>query len=384
MAIAQRPSEQKQAEVQAPQDGRRAQDLATLLERHRGERHAIVLQDYPDPDAMSSGLAHRMICARLEIEADLLYEGRVSHQENLALQQLMEVPLVRIADDAELKGYKYSIFIDNQGTTSALTPRLARLGIKPLIIVDHHEPQGVISAEYEDIRKIGATATIYTEYLRDGLLTLDRSNPHHVRLATALMHGLRSETGGLIHARVEDMEAAAFLTPFVDAALLKEILHTKRSKRVMEMIRTGLTNRVVMESYSIAGIGYLRDEDRDGIPQAADFLLTEENVHTAIVYGIVLRDGAESVIGSMRTTKLTLDVDAFLKETLGGNAPGHYYGGGRRGAGGFEIPVGFLAGKFDEGTMTNKWHIYEEVIKRRLMEKVGIRTPKPTSEDPKP
>jgi nanoRNase/pAp phosphatase (c-di-AMP/oligoRNAs hydrolase) len=360
----------------------RTRQLSELLERHRGERHAIVLQDYPDPDAMSSGLAHRMICDKREIDVDLLYEGRVSHQENLALLQLLEVPLVRVSDETDLREYQHSVFVDNQGTTSNLTSRLAKLGIKPLIIVDHHEPQGLIKAEFEDIRKIGATATIYTEYLRSGLLTLSRSNPHHVRLATALMHGLRSESDGLIQAGVEDMEAATYLAPFIDSSLLKEILHTKRSKRVMEMIRDALANRVVVESYSISGIGYLRDEDRDGIPQAADFLMTEENVHTAIVYGIVLREGGEAVNGSMRTTKLTLDVDTFLKETLGGSTPGHYYGGGRRGAGGFEIPVGFLAGQFDEVTMASKWRIFEETIKGRLLEKVGARKPKATTNAP--
>jgi nanoRNase/pAp phosphatase (c-di-AMP/oligoRNAs hydrolase) len=354
----------------------RTRQLSELLDRHKGERHAIVLQDYPDPDAMSSGLAHRMICEKREIEVDLLYEGRVSHQENLALLQLLEVPLVRVSDETDLKEYQHSVFIDNQGTTSTVTARLAKLGTKPLIIVDHHEPQGLIRAEFEDIRKIGATATIYTEYLRNGLLNLNRSNPHHVRLATALMHGLRSETDGLIQAGVEDLDAATYLAPFIDSSLLKEILHTKRSKRVMEMIRDALANRVVVENYSISGIGYLRDEDRDGIPQAADFLMTEENVHTAIVYGIVLREGSEALNGSMRTTKLTLDVDSFLKEALGGSAPGHYYGGGRRGAGGFEIPVGFLSGQFDETTMASKWRIFDETIKGRLLEKVGARKPK--------
>jgi nanoRNase/pAp phosphatase (c-di-AMP/oligoRNAs hydrolase) len=357
----------------------RSRQLADILERHRGERHAIVLQDYPDPDAMSSGLAHRMICARKDIEVDLLYEGRVSHQENLALLQLLEVPLIRVSEETDLKGYQHSVFVDNQGTTSNLTARLAKLGVKPLIIVDHHEPQGVIKAEFEDIRKIGATATIYTQYIQNGLLSLNRTNPHHVRLATALVHGLRSETDGLIQAGVEDMQAVTYLTPYVDSSLLKEILHTKRSKRVMEMIRDALANRVVVESYSISGIGYLREEDRDGIPQAADFLMTEENVHTAIVYGIVLKEGSESVHGSMRTTKLTLDVDTFLKDTLGGSTPGHYYGGGRRGAGGFEIPVGFLTGQFDEATMASKWRIFEETIKGRLLEKVGIRKPKPST-----
>lgn len=361
----------------------RASLLAELLERHRGERHAIVLQDYPDPDAISSAFAHRLISARFEIEADLLYKGRISHQENRALVQLVEVPLVRISDETQLKDYQYSVFVDNQGTTSSLTPMLARLGIKPLVIVDHHEIQDVIHAEFEDIRKIGATATIYTEYLRDGLLDLDRSNTTHVRLATALMHGLRSETNGLIHARQEDMEAATFLTPFIDASLLDQILHIKRSKRVMDIIRDALANRMVVENYSISGIGFLRAEDRDGIPQAADFLMTEENVHTAIVYGIVFKEEGEALIGSMRTTKLTLDVDEFLKDALGGRERGHYYGGGRRGAGGFEIPIRFLAGQFDEEMMALKWKIYDEVIKRKLLAKIGVSAPKPAGEGSK-
>ena len=36
----------------------------------------------------------------------------------------------------------------------------------------------------------------------------------------------------------------------------------------------------------MAGIGYLRWTDRDAIPQAAEFILNEENVHTAVVFGI--------------------------------------------------------------------------------------------------
>ena len=87
----------------------------------------------------------------------------------------------------------------------------------------------------------------------------------------------------------------------------------------------------------------MRAEDRDAISQSADFPLTEENVHTAIVYGIVTSDGEEMLMGSMRTNTLTLDPDTFIKDTLGKNAAGRYFGG-KMSAGGFEIPVGFLSG----------------------------------------
>lgn len=351
----------------------KAAEMAALLEKHRGERHAIVMQDYPDPDAISSAWAHKMIAARYGIESDIMYEGRISHQENLALVQLTDIDLVRYSEGDDLSLYKGTIFVDNQGTTSALTDRFEAAGVKPLLIVDHHERQDRIEAELTDIRKIGATATIYTQYIREGLLELNKGDLQHVRLATALMHGIRSETSGLIRGREEEMEAATFLTRFTDFSMLEDILSVKRSKQVMDVIRQALENREIRESYSISGVGFLRMEDRDSIPQAADFLLTEENIHTAIVYGIILKGEREMVVGSMRTTKVTLNPDEFLKEALGATEAGRYYGGGRRGAGGFEIPIGFLAAIKDDELVRMKWRLYDELIKKKLLAKIGVQ-----------
>jgi nanoRNase/pAp phosphatase (c-di-AMP/oligoRNAs hydrolase) len=351
----------------------KAAELAALLETHRGERHAIVMQDYPDPDAISSAWAHKMIAARYGIDSDIVYEGRISHQENLALVQLTDIELVRYNEGDSLNQYQGTVFVDNQGTTSRLTDRFAAVGVKPLVIVDHHERQDRIEAEFTDIRKIGATATIYTEYIREGLLDLNKSDIQHVRLATALMHGVRSETAGLVRARQDEMEAATFLVRYVDASMLEDILSVKRSKQVMDVIRMALENREIRESYSISGVGYLRSEDRDSIPQAADFLLTEENVHTALVYGIIVKGDREMVVGSMRTSKLTLNPDEFLKEALGATEQGRYYGGGRRGAGGFEIPIGFLAAIKDDELVRMKWRLYDELIKKKLFAKIGVQ-----------
>jgi nanoRNase/pAp phosphatase (c-di-AMP/oligoRNAs hydrolase) len=353
----------------------KASELAALLEVHRGERHAIVMQDYPDPDAISTAWAHKLISARFGIDCDIIYEGRISHQENLALVQLTDLEMVRYAEGHNLEQYQGTVFVDNQGTTAALTDRFTGVGVKPLVIVDHHETQDRIQAEFTDIRVIGATATIYTEYIREGLLDLKKSDASHVKLATALIHGIRSETSGLIRARAEELEAASFLSRYADVSLLEDILSVKRSKQVMDVIRLGLENREIRDSYSISGVGFLRSEDRDSIPQAADFLLTEENVHTAIVYGIILKGDREMVVGSMRTNKVTLNPDEFLKEALGATETGRYYGGGRRGAGGFEIAIGFLAGIKDDELVRMKWRLYDELIKKKLLAKIGVAPP---------
>jgi nanoRNase/pAp phosphatase (c-di-AMP/oligoRNAs hydrolase) len=147
-----------------------------------------------------------------------------------------------------------------------------------------------------------------------------------------------------------------------------------RSKQTMEIIRRALGNRERVESFSISGIGYLRMDDRDAIPEAADFLLTEENVHTAIVYGIVTGEGRDEVLtGSIRTSKITLDPDDFLKDVFGRNGDGAYYGGGKEGAGGFEIPVGFLSGGHSEGYNVLKWQVYDSQVKQKLFAKVGVQ-----------
>jgi len=133
-------------------------------------------------------------------------------RENLALVQLTDIELIRYNEGDDLKQYHGTVFIDNQGTTAALTDRFTAAGVRPLMIIDHHELQDRIEADFTDIRKIGATATIYTQYIREGLLELKKSDTQHVKLATALMHGIRSETSGLVRALEEEMDAGTFLT----------------------------------------------------------------------------------------------------------------------------------------------------------------------------
>lgn len=355
--------------------------LGELLAAHRDERHAIVLHDYPDPDAIAAAFAHRLISAQYHIETDILYMGAISHQQNIALVRFLGIDLVRYRPDLNLAQYNGAVYVDNQGTASKVTDALEAAGVPALVVVDHHERQERLTPVFTDIRRIGATATIYAEYLQQGLMKLSKSNKAHVAVATALLHGIMSDTHNFVRAGVADFHAAAFLSAFVDEELLNRILNQSRTRQTMESIRRALGNRVTTENFSIAGIGYLRAADRDSIPQAADFLLTEENIHTAIVYGIITdNEGKETLVGSMRTTKLTLDPDAFIKEVLGKDASGNYFGGGKFSAGAFEIPIGFLSGGQKDGYQDLKWRVYDEQVKQRIFAKIGVEQQIPTKQ----
>jgi nanoRNase/pAp phosphatase (c-di-AMP/oligoRNAs hydrolase) len=352
--------------------------LRQVLENQRGDRQLVILQDFPDPDALSCAWTYKLIAQQYEIYCDIVYAGMLSHQENIALVKLTGLPAQRWtlpAAKEKISAYQGCVFVDNQGTTTQLMALVQQANLPIVAVIDHHSSQDDLKPQFLDIRpQTRATATIFTHYLQAGLLKLDSSNSEHIKCATALMHGLRSDTNRLMQAQEEDFMAAAYLSRFYDAQLLNAVLQASRSKRVMEVIERSLRNRVLQNNFSIAGVGYLRYDDRDAIPQAADFLVTEENVHTAVVYGIV-RDEDEDleiVIGSLRTNKLTLDPDEFIKESFGQDAQGRFFGGGRSMAGGFEIPMGFLSGFNENQDYTRiKWEVYDAQIKQKLFRLVN-------------
>jgi nanoRNase/pAp phosphatase (c-di-AMP/oligoRNAs hydrolase) len=357
----------------------KADELRRMLDRHSGDRQLILLQDFPDPDALSSAWTYKLIAQEFDIQCEIVYAGTLSHQENIALVKLAGLPAQRwtaqTAREKDLTQYQGCVFIDNQGTTTQLLPFVEQAQLPVTAVIDHHTSQGDLKSEFTDLRpQTRATATILTQYLQVGLLNLDSSNSEHVKCATALMHGLRSDTNRLMQAQEEDFIAAGFLSRFYDAQLLNSVLQASRSKRVMDVIERSLRNRVVENSFTIAGVGYLRYDDRDAIPQAADFLVTEENVHTAVVYGIVHDEDEdlEVVIGSLRTSKITLDPDEFIKEAFGQDTHGRFFGGGRLMAGGFEIPLGFLSGSNENAEYTRlKWEVFDAQIKQKLFRLVN-------------
>jgi nanoRNase/pAp phosphatase (c-di-AMP/oligoRNAs hydrolase) len=223
---------------ETPPDRGKEAELAEVLEGHHGERHIVVLQDYPDPDAISSALAHQIISGQHDIGTDIVYGRKISHQQNRAMVRLLGIDVLHCEETLRLERYDGAVFADKQGTTAnRILKALGKAGVPPLVVVDHHEPQEELQAEFTDIRRTcGATASIYSEYLENGLPEMDKGNRDHVMLATAPTHGILTDTVGFVRARREDFQAAAFLSSFKDADLLEQVMTQARSRQTMEII----------------------------------------------------------------------------------------------------------------------------------------------------
>ena len=104
---------------------RPVEQLRQMFDRHRGQRQLILLQDFPDPDALSSAWTYKLMAEQYDINCDIIYAGALSHQENIALVKLTGLPLQRwtleTAKNKDLSLYQGCVFIDNQGTTCQLT-----------------------------------------------------------------------------------------------------------------------------------------------------------------------------------------------------------------------------------------------------------------------
>jgi nanoRNase/pAp phosphatase (c-di-AMP/oligoRNAs hydrolase) len=344
--------------------------LRVLLAERKDQSHLILLHGTPDPDAISSALTLAYLADQYEISSTILTFAPVSHHENRALVKKLGITLHRYSVDFDLSGYDFYSILDCQKSHTPVDAKLEEFGVEFLAFIDHHrEDISAPCAAFVDVRPhYGSTATIFCEYLQSAFPEgLSPSDPEHVRISTALMHGLRSDTQKFILATQEEFAAAAFIAPCVESQVIEIIERKVLSPAVLEMFENALVNRKVHDNFIFSDVGYVRDTDRDGLPQIADLLLAREGTDTALVFGII----DKSVIdGSLRTRSETINPDEFLKGVLGVSPEsGKHYGGGNiRDRGAFQIPLGFFSMHEDQNQI---YAMAREIVEKSFLEYIG-------------
>jgi len=310
----------------------------------------IFTHDNPDPDAISSALALKEIAKHFGVDGDIIYFGEISHQQNKAMVNLLNIEMLR-GDEANFEEYDKFALVDSSGpgVNNSIPPDL-----KISIIIDHHPAENV-NAEYVDLRSnVGATATILTGYIQDLKVTPTKS------LSTALFFGIQTETEGFKkNTRTADFLATAFLYPFVDNELIEKMEGPALSTETLDVIGTAIKNREIFSSFLISFAGFIND--RDTLPQAAEFLLKLEGISTAVVFGI-MRD---AVYISARNKDVRINIGEALKKAIGdvGSAGGHAHSAGGK------IPLGIFGDVSDKSTLAK---LVTEAVKRRFLSSLGI------------
>jgi nanoRNase/pAp phosphatase (c-di-AMP/oligoRNAs hydrolase) len=335
----------------------RSQELEAVLAQATDRPLVILLSGHPDPDSIGAALAHRRICDRLGVSATIAHVLPISRAENRALVKLLNVPMRRIQDGAELEEFGYLSLVD-----ASIAEGLVRLpeGLQLLTVVDHHRPPSLPKAPFVDVRHdVGSTCTIYAEYAESGLAPLGNGGAEDSAVATAMFFGIQTDTDDFAFATAADYRAAAYLKPFSDNDTLSRIGRRTLSAEAMEAVGRALGDLEVIRDFALAGVGRVSSVNRDAIPTAAEFILRREDIDTVLVYGIV----DDRIDGSLRTSSASVDPAAFMLNAFGDDGHGRPYGGGRADMGGFQVPLGLLAECGDEKSL---WRLVKELVHKRV------------------
>ncbi|AFK18706.1 bifunctional oligoribonuclease/PAP phosphatase NrnA [Haloferax mediterranei ATCC 33500] len=320
---------------------------------------AVVMHDNPDPDAIAAALALQAIAKRVNVESDVCYFGDISHQENRALVNLLDLDLRvldEVPEDDEYAGYA---LVDHSrpGVNDRL-PTDTNIDI----VIDHHPPRAPVEAAYVDLRRgVGSTSTLLTEYLEQlGIVP-------GTTVATALLFGIRVDTNDFTReVSNADFEAAAYLVPHVDSDLLERVETPSMTSETMETLARAISNRDVRGDILTTNVGDIRE--RDALAQAADYLLGMEGVEVTVVYGLM--DGTVYVSGRARGARV--DLGETFREALGtiGSAGGH------ADMAGAQIPLGILADVGDD-SRESLATIVTDIVAGQLFETLEYTTPTP-------
>jgi nanoRNase/pAp phosphatase (c-di-AMP/oligoRNAs hydrolase) len=350
--------------------GGRVVELESILKKYEDKKILIPSRGAPDPDWISSALAHRLIARRHGIETVISHIKDIRDRENRAVTKLVGGGLIQynpdnpdnsIIDFSQFAGYS---LVDSRFPDSAFQTRLE--GIPCISIVDHHSGTVDLTAEFIDIdEKAGSTATRYVEFLQH-LNLLDTNNDEHRNIATALMHGIRSDTDDLLAVKSTRVyDAVHHLSRFIDFGDLRKVSLEVRTEQELDALFRARKHGDARQSYFVASVGTLTDGDI--IYKVAEFVLEFPQVSTAIIGGIV----GDYVICSLRTIDDSITPGDVLRKAYPIVEETKNYGG-RDDKGGCEIPMSYF-GAVEGMSQSAREFVVDDFLKTGFYNSVGIK-----------
>jgi len=253
--------------------------LRRLLKALEGRRRVLVLShDYPDPDAIASALALKLLLERRlkDCHVDIGSGGIVGRAENRAMVRALRLELLTLAE-IDLESYEAFALVDTQPRTGNNS---LPAGVRPTVVIDHHPlRRETRPVRYHDVRvRFGATATMLYEYLRAARFRLESD------LATALFYGIRTETQALTReASSADRDAYVALLPITDFRKISEIEHAGVSREYFGGMGAALAGTRLFGDVAVVSLGEISNPDF--CAEFCDMILRLESMRWALCVG---------------------------------------------------------------------------------------------------
>lgn len=310
----------------APSWGELMQDAAALEARHfetfatyvRSVQHLrsvlILAHDYPDPDALASAFALRVLLENaFGMECAIAYGGIIGRAENKTMERELTVGAVPI-EAVDVSRYPLIALVDTQPGTGNNSLPPSRL---PDMVFDHHPPVPLLEqVPFSDVREEwGTTSTLIYGYLKAAGLGIDRN------LATAIAYSIRAETQDLGREFEQaDKDAYYELITRADNLKMHKIVNAPVPAAYFQGLMYAVENATIYgDSILFSDVG--RMEFPELAAEVADLFMRLNRVDWVLCMGAF--KGA--VYLSLRTRSKVLSAGTIMKELVRelGSGGGH-------------------------------------------------------------
>ncbi len=272
-----------------------------------GGDHVLIVIN-ADPDAISSAMAVRRLLWRKVSTVTISNINIIKRPDNIAMIRLLGADMVFIKEIDVYRFDRYAI-VDSQPDHHECFAMF-----RPDVIIDHH-PLSCDVAGFSDIRpKYGATATILTEYIKAAKIKPS------VKLATALFHGIKTDTNNFERQTViEDIRAFQYLYKHTNIHLAQKIEHAEIRPDFLQYFSKALQEKVIRKGRAFVHLDDVINPDVCVL--VADFFMRVSSVKWSIVSGIC----NNKLIIIFRNDGMHKNAGKMAKKAFGdmGNAGGH-------------------------------------------------------------
>jgi nanoRNase/pAp phosphatase (c-di-AMP/oligoRNAs hydrolase) len=307
---------------------------------------AIYIPGSPDPDAIASAYAIKLILKKLLIDSDIFAEKRLSLLQNQAFISRLQIPIA-FGKDINLKKYQAYIVPDFQSNS------IESIGdqIPCAAHIDHHaKSKDTVKADFSLIRTdAGSTSTLVALMVKN--LNLDFSEQDMVAMTTALAFGIQTDTDKYNNITSLDIEALDFLSGFADKSILQGINSIPLSPETIRYYNLAKENEQIYKDWAFYGIGFIDAKNRDSIAITADMILKNSSHNVVAVYAIIENHKKRETYldVSLRSASSAIDLNKVVKKITPN-------GGGRKYKGAYQVKLNYLQSTPDSDML---WQVVE-------------------------
>lgn len=306
-------------------------ELSNTIEKI--DRLLIVIKGSPDPDVIASSFALQLMCIDKKTPCDIVALMELSLPQNRFLVQSIGVPIIFSLEEIHFEKYSGYAVLDHQ--SSSVDEISSNLPC--LIHIDHHVSDDSMEVLFTYKTEIvGAVSTLFA-------LSIEKIAPalesHTLKkMATALHYGIKVDTDNFTHSTDLDMQAITVLSQYIDYGMLSALEEIPFSDETITIINKAEINAFRYKDWLICGVGYISESFRDSIAVTADYLLSNEDVHSVIVFAVIEGLSGHTLFldASVRTAKASLDLNAFIKHFAA-------KGGARTYKGAFQVNLDYFS-----------------------------------------